>query len=534
MIFIPIATMRVNFLKLLKIKKSKTIVISKQFKIMKNKLLFFAAIVCCFCSCTENNTKKSGGVGAVSSSGFPVDTQIVFCLSMISNLPAATLYSGPLLINNSAIAAQSIISYASGKMDSTLEYAGNNSPTADSSLSSWKRVWGPAVTALTSKYITYMAISMGKEISLDSNYVSACSMTIFNNGNNYVVAIQATNPYCEYAWDSLDFNVGSTMPWTYFDNTSSGSGNLSRGTYLGLNGLMALQSNNTSAVQFLDSVIADSTKSHNVNIVVTGHSLGGALSPVFALYMLKQVNNLNKSANAFVYCMSTAGATPGDSTFAQYYNNALQPNTLKVWNYYDVVPRAWVSSLLTPIDSPSGLYQGTGNSIFFDSAYDCGSKIKQEPVAFSPTPTPKDIVTKINGAIKTAAGKNYTHICGGGYSFAGPSSNNNDSIYLDVPKNISGNPLFALWLLLYPSEAGDSTFISQVGAQHVSAYALHYNIKPIHEYMRAIVERDGKSVVNMCGLSPLHVGQSKAPSFTYAPNTTSLLFGLIAMSAWRW
>lgn len=80
------------------------------------------------------------------------------------------------------------------------------------------------------------------------------------------------------------------------------------------------------------------------NLSITGHSLGGALSP---LLMLKFLEN---SIPAIAY--PTAGASTGDFDFAQYAEMSFTKNRYKsVINNMDIVPKAWVPETLKEIPS---------------------------------------------------------------------------------------------------------------------------------------------------------------------------------------
>lgn len=402
----------------------------------------------------------------------PVNEQEVFCMSMISNLPASLCW-----LAKEEKAAENIIAQVKPMMDATLDFSSGSSNETSVSLKNWQRVWGPAVVTKESKFFILPVGLMQVPVS---------SMTIFKqkDADNYVVGIEATNPYSVFDWEVLDLKVGTTHQW-YYDTEESGQ--VSTGTWEGINDyLLQLQDidQGNTAVSFLNNVM---TSSKNVNIVVTGHSLGGALSPVFALYMKHNADSINNNTN--IYCLSTAGPTPGDSVFAQYYNSKLGQNTKRVWNTMDVVPRAWVTELLEEIksdDKSDGLYSRPGNSIFFDSSYKCNGKRAKEPSAFTPLKTPGIINHAIQSYVDRSLkidGK-YTALCGGGTTFTGAKE---DSIYINIVPST----------YLNADTAESANFMAQLGNQHVAAYTLYYDIKDIHEFMRNQVHNNKYSVVNL-------------------------------------
>lgn len=462
-------------------------------------------------SCSSNNSGETKGPLTDSVSIVKLDTQVVFSLSMVSNLPASLCWDTTGI--DSVAAADSIITSITPLMDATLKNAATNGVPK---LANWTRVWGPGVIA-------------GHGDLANIPWVSLSSMTIFkDNSNNYVVGIEATNPNCPYDWDSLDFNVFKTEPWNY-----DSKANLSRGSWLGLNKyLLNLMDINqgTTAVQFLNNVIKTNANSSHTNIIVTGHSLGGALSPVFALYMQHQVDSIDTSSK--VFCMSTAGPTPGNALFAADYNKTpLANRTIRLWNYFDVVPRAWVPSLLYPIANDikknatyHGLYAASHNSILFDSAYSCNNSLypPMQPFAFTGEKTPGPITDLVGTIATDMLTYTYTHI-NGGTCFVGVGP---DSSYLDGVPDTSSVLAQAFSVAL----PGCDTFMGQVGNQHVGAYTLYFNIKPLHEFMRAGVQQNPHSAVNWQCNNPQAATRAKRPMPT---NPRSLFMSAIYKYAWR-
>lgn len=492
---------------------------------MKKLYLFVLAIIA-LSACGPNNEKDNKGKAPGATVVLPVDTNVIFTLSMLANLPASTFYW------DSATAPQYIYNYAQPLIDATLAHPFDTSGGTPN-ISGWTRVWGPSSTVTNSLMIDAISALSGDTVG--PAYVSTVSMTIFRNGSNFVVAIQATNPYSNYAWETLDFNVKTTVPWTTF-YPAQNWGSLSQGTYIGLSTLLTLSSNGQTPVQFLDAAVAHAGDTA-LNFVVTGHSLGGALSPAFALYYKSHINT---ASNPAVWCFSTAGATPGDSVFAASYNIALANNTIKAWNAYDVVPHAWVPSLLNAIKSTrtvkdyvivkyeGGIYSTAGNSVFFDSSYSCSGKQKEQPATFKDIPTPGLIDTAIDDAINSSQANNYVHICNGGQQFYGAG---NSTPYVDIAPYDPTNPVVLLFGLGKP----EYEFVSQLGAEHVAAYTLHYQMKPIHEFVKGLVQQNNASVVNLCKNTKAQKG--KRINMTVPKRSVSSyanLMGAMQMKAWGW
>ncbi|NJL82710.1 MAG: hypothetical protein HC890_06650 [Chloroflexaceae bacterium] len=107
-------------------------------------------------------------------------------------------------------------------------------------------------------------------------------------------------------------------------------------------------------------------------VTVTGYSLGGALSPSYALYLYDTQGDRGKHGrgwdarcNVTLNCLPVAGATPGDKVFSDYYYERLGGRTNRYWNKKDVVPHAWEIDMLYQIPT---LYAPTIKFDFSDDA----------------------------------------------------------------------------------------------------------------------------------------------------------------------
>ncbi|KDQ54623.1 hypothetical protein JAAARDRAFT_196527 [Jaapia argillacea MUCL 33604] len=103
-----------------------------------------------------------------------------------------------------------------------------------------------------------------------------------------------------------------------------------------------------TAPQFLANLRPDTP---TARLVVTGHSLGGALAPTLALAM-KEIGVLSAFSPDNVLVYPTAGASPGNENFAKRYAKAFpksRGSDYKVWNAdiintLDIVPQAWCTN----------------------------------------------------------------------------------------------------------------------------------------------------------------------------------------------
>ena len=105
------------------------------------------------------------------------------------------------------------------------------------------------------------------------------------------------------------------------------------------------------------------THGDDLELVVTGHSKGGALAPALALFLSDTQRNeeipvrrhyqWNPGHRAKVSCYAFAGPTPGNSAFASYFNQQLGRQFYRYTNNLDIVTLAWHSEQLRTI---AGVY----------------------------------------------------------------------------------------------------------------------------------------------------------------------------------
>lgn len=163
-----------------------------------------------------------------------------------------------------------------------------------------------------------------------------------SDSNIYVIAIAGTNPLSRFGWVTEDGEVEKTVKWPYGapDNHLC----ISEGTSKGLNILLNMEYKGEKLLQFLHRISQQPLELH-----VSGHSLGGALSPSLALALFDLKNQWDPNGNATIEVLPTAGATPGDTNFASYYDSKLGDHTDRIWNQKDIVPHAWELNMLAQI-----------------------------------------------------------------------------------------------------------------------------------------------------------------------------------------
>lgn len=171
-----------------------------------------------------------------------------------------------------------------------------------------------------------------------------------------VLAIAGTAATSVNGW-MQDFDTESVIDWNKWVNTWHDNATpvpeptvprdpsvplIARGTAHGVANVLTYKSTkaspNTCVHQYLQTLPADYT------IYVTGHSMGGALSPVVALGLLqgKLVTNHEMIA------LPSAGASPGNNSFSEHWaskfpssGSGLQAINANFFNTKDMVPMAW-------------------------------------------------------------------------------------------------------------------------------------------------------------------------------------------------
>jgi hypothetical protein len=197
----------------------------------------------------------------------------------------------------------------------------------------WQVAWGPVVFQAPG-----------------SQYADNTMFVAKTDPNIYVIAIAGTDPLSRFGWVTEDGQVEKTVKWPY--GTPENNPCISEGTFTGLNILLDMEYKGEKLLQFLHTISQEPIEVH-----VTGHSLGGALSPSLALALVDRQNQWEPNGNATIKVLPTAGATPGDANFASYYDSKLGVSTERIWNQKDIVPHAWELDMLDRIpelykDSP--------------------------------------------------------------------------------------------------------------------------------------------------------------------------------------
>ncbi len=206
--------------------------------------------------------------------------------------------------------------------------------------SDWERVWGP---------IIYCENPTSVPVHADN------TMGVFYSDSQklFVVAIAGTNRLSMFDWSEENLAVGELVPWKHVtDKKLPILGSISKGTHTGLTTLLGLKDENQDLMfDSLKSYIEEKEISE-AEVAVTGASLGGALAPALALYMLEKRSEWDTTGSISVSTYALAGPTCGGDKFAEYYESKIQKGEITYvskYNSLDVVPKAWNKETLGTI-----------------------------------------------------------------------------------------------------------------------------------------------------------------------------------------
>ena len=99
----------------------------------------------------------------------------------------------------------------------------------------------------------------------------------------------------------------------------------------------------TNLLQALQAMLQNAPS--NPTLYITGHSLGGAMATMVALYLAAQSWSNAPTFGVYTFAAPTAGL----QAFADCYDAVFPSNSFRVYNVWDIVPNAWVESDLIDV-----------------------------------------------------------------------------------------------------------------------------------------------------------------------------------------
>jgi triacylglycerol lipase len=292
----------------------------------------------------------------------------------------------------------------------------------------WRVVWGPGV---------YQA--PGSSVADNTMYM-AQNASDTSSGTQLVVAIAGTNPFSIYDWceESFDPAPDKMEPWRFGNPPSGSQPKIAAGFFRGLRHLQQLQpSSDLPGVGMTLQDALQAETASQVNVTITGHSLGGTLAPSLALWLFNTQNRWDPAGRTTIFSVPFAGGTAGNADFAHYSDAQIGSNITRVHNELDIIPR---------------FYTETG--------------LKECPDLYKPFIEPDDLVKRLfDIAVANSKGGNYTQI-----NRAAPA------LLGQINQDLIDRHAFPFW-----------NFFLQALYQHTIAYAEALQIRkliPIFERLR--------------------------------------------------
>lgn len=352
-------------------------------------------------------------------------------------------------------------------------------PNVVSCIGSWSLEWGP---------VAYTHDSAGGNNFYTDNTMMLVKGRDPDNLPNfmYVVAIAGTNSSSVFDWQSEDLAGTEMVKWPDPTGESSNTGAfsnpvlekdpavtntgnyISQGITTGLNILLnEMKDDGKTLMEYLKTRFSRTTMPSE--IAVTGHSLGGGLSPCVALSLRDNQDYWNISKSFKVTTYPFAGQSPGNQNFANYFHRTIGTDQFKgSYNTMDVVPHGFQADMMAQIPT---IYDGIdvhlANQCLIAGLINC-VKPSIDPFNYATLYNKENAFTYnvvYNDSAYQSGLKGYEHI-----SY----------------KEAAGIRYFCGWLSKAKEEYARSVnFANMAMIQHLNAYIEQYGIHRVEAVIRA-------------------------------------------------
>lgn len=336
-------------------------------------------------------------------------------------------------------------------------------------------VWGPVV---------WSDKDQGAKTVCDNNMF----LVYREDTNQYVLAIAGTNINSLYGWFVEDFQTAEMVEWNSISTSAPAtSGKIAVGTHKGFDALLnkMVDGDKGTIIEFLTKEMKTAKK--GAGLSVGGHSLGGTLTPVMATYLMDTKDTWDPDGNiANINAYPTAGATPGNGTFAKYVEGKFTGanDYFGAYNPIDVVPHGWQADMLKEVP---GLYASHG------------------------IPKPGLVVLATDAALAMTFDHDYTQITTFHklelVKFIEPPTKIVDAAMNKIPKEVK-----ELFSALNLNLENHIKFFIELGIQHVTAYSdwmlgiEGFFLELYHPYMTSHKPSTEENTANAIGSSLASLG----------------------------
>ncbi len=214
-----------------------------------------------------------------------------------------------------------------------------------------------------------MQVVWGPEELISDFGISYSSMYVAYDpiDSAYIVVIRGTNYESLKSWIGEDFEVHKAVKFRKFVKSAPANAKISKGTCNGMEDLIKLKQRNNDLVKSLKKLVQSKPMK---GFYVTGHSLGGTLTPPFYAYLCAEIFGGRPDSTIISSPFSFAGLTAGNQGFNDYLQTFLQPG-VKNWRFVnplDLAPNLWYGpdSVIANMYSSYGLTYGFPESDLVD------------------------------------------------------------------------------------------------------------------------------------------------------------------------